>query len=253
MNTKRVAIVTGGAKGIGAQVCRTLAKECDAVVVADLDFENARKLVSEIGSNHLAKKIDISNEASVIELFDDIESSHGQVTDLVCTAGLLIMPGGSRPLIKEMTTEIWNKSYDVNTTGAFLCSRELLRRREISPTKRGGVVFFSSVAAQLGGYRSSAAYISAKSALLGYMKAFAREAAPLGITSNAIAPGLIDTDMFRQTTAKNNDLEMATKQIPLRRLGTPQDVANAVSFLLSDKASYITGSVIDVNGGYRMQ
>jgi NAD(P)-dependent dehydrogenase (short-subunit alcohol dehydrogenase family) len=175
------------------------------------------------------------------------------VAVLVCVAGLLILPGGERPLIKDMTLDTWERSFAVNTRGAFLCSREYLRRRELAPVDHGRVVFFGSVAAQLGGYRSSAAYIGAKAAVHGYAKAFAREAAHLGITSNVIAPGLIDTEMLRSTVTSSGALAAVAQNIPLGRVGTVADVASAVSYLVSPGAAYVTGDVIDVNGGYRMQ
>ena len=109
------------------------------------------------------------------------------------------------------------------------------------------------MAAQLGGYRSSSAYIAAKAAVMGFAKAFARESAHLGITANTIAPGLIDTNMLRSTVSSNGTLEAAARSIPLGRIGTVDDVADAVAYLVSPAAEYITGSVIDVNGGYRMQ
>jgi len=171
----------------------------------------------------------------------------------VCAAGLLIMPGGERPLIKDMTLDIWERSHAVNARGAFLCSREYLRHREALPVADGRVVFFGSVAAQLGGYRSSAAYIGAKASVMAYAKAFARESAHLGITANVIAPGLIDTEMLRSTVSSSGALTAAAQNIPLGRIGTVDDVAAAVDYLVSPAAAYVTGNVIDVNGGYRMQ
>jgi NAD(P)-dependent dehydrogenase (short-subunit alcohol dehydrogenase family) len=185
-------------------------------------------------------------------LFDRAEAI-GPVSALVCAAGLLILPGGERPLIKDMSLETWERSFAVNTRGAFLCSREFLRRRQVLPVQQGRVVFFGSSAAQLGGYRSSAAYIAAKSGIMGFAKAYAREVASLGITSNVVAPGLIDTDMLRSTVGSSGALQATAQAIPLGRIGTVEDVAAAVDYLVSPNAAYITGAVIDVNGGYRMQ
>lgn len=251
--SSRVAIVTGGGNGIGAQVGRTLAAQGMTVVLADIKEQAAQQVASELGAPHDWAYVDVVNEQSVWDLFQRVETEIAPVSVLVCAAGLLIMPGGSRPLIKDTTLEIWEKSYDVNATGAFLCSREFLRRRIAQPLDNGRVVFFSSVAAQLGGYRSSASYIAAKSAVLGYAKAFAREAAEYEITANTIAPGLIDTDMLRDTVQSSGSLAAASRSIPLQRLGTAAEVASTVGFLASEQAAYITGSVIDVNGGYRMQ
>ena len=250
---RRLAVVTGGGRGIGEAVSRQLAAQGLGVIVADIDGSNAARVASGLGPGHAGLAVDVSDEASVARLFETVETSHGPVGVLVCAAGVLILPGGERPLIKDMTLDNWERSFAVNARGAFLCSREFLRRREAQPVAEGRVVFFGSVAAQLGGYRSSAAYIGAKSAVLGYAKAFAREAAHLGITANAVAPGLIDTDMLRSTITSSGALATAAQAIPLGRIGTVDDVASAVSYLVSPAAAYVTGNVIDINGGYRMQ
>jgi NAD(P)-dependent dehydrogenase (short-subunit alcohol dehydrogenase family) len=249
----RLALVTGGGRGIGEAVARRLAAEGLRVVVADIDGGNASRVSDSLGAPHAARTVDVADEAAVASLFDEVESTLGPVSVLICVAGILILPGGERPLIKDMTMDTWERSFAVNTRGAFLCSREFLRRREAVPADDGRVVFFGSVAAQLGGYRSSAAYIAAKAAVHGYAKAFAREAAHLGITSNVVAPGLIDTEMLRSTVTSSGALAAAAQSIPLGRVGTVDDVAAAVSYLVSPAAAYITGDVIDVNGGYRMQ
>lgn len=250
---RRLAIVTGGGRGIGAAVCGHLARLGLTVVVADIDGGNARQVAAELGPGHVAKTVDVASESAVAAMFEEVEAAQGPVAVLVCVAGILLLPDGERPLIKDMALEDWERTFAVNTRGAFLCSREYLRRREAAPVPQGRVVFFGSVAAQLGGYRSSAAYIGAKAAVQGYAKAFAREAAHLGITANAIAPGLIDTEMLRSTVTSSGALQAASQNIPLGRIGTVDDVAAAVAYLVSPAAAYITGSVIDVNGGYRMQ
>lgn len=249
----RVAMVTGGGRGIGAALCIHMARSGFRVVVADIDQANAQRVAAGLGEGHEARTVDVANEAAVCGLFDDVEASVGPVSVLVCAAGLLILPGGERPLIKDMDLDTWDRSFAVNTRGAFLCSREFMRRREARPVEHGRVVFFGSVAAQLGGYRSSAAYIGAKSGVMGYAKAFAREAAHMGITANVVAPGLIDTEMLRSTITSSGALTAAAQNIPLGRIGTVDDVAAAVDYLVSPSAAYITGNVIDVNGGYRMQ
>lgn len=253
---KRLAVVTGGGRGIGEAICSHLARTGLRVVVADIDGDNAGRVAARLGgqgSGHAAHKLDVSDEASVSRMFNEVEAAHGPVAVLVCVAGVLLLPNGERPFIKDMTLDDWERTYAVNTRGAFLCSREYLRRREAAPVANGRVVFFGSVAAQLGGYRSSAAYIGAKAAVQGYAKAFARESAHLGITANVIAPGLIDTDMLRSTVTSSGALQAAAQNIPLGRIGTVEDVAAAVDYFVSPAAAYITGSVIDVNGGYRMQ
>ena len=234
-------------------MCRQLATQGLRVAVADIDAANARRVADSLGTPHLAVTADVADESSVRAMFEQVEREGGPVAVLVNAAGLLILPGGQRPLIKDMTLDTWERSFAVNARGTFLCGREYLQRREALPLPDGRVVFFGSVAAQLGGYRSSAAYIGAKAAVLGFTKALARESAHLGITVNAIAPGLIDTDMLRSTVGGSGDLAAAARNIPLGRIGSVADVAGAVSYLVSPAAGYLTGIVIDVNGGYRMQ
>ena len=169
------------------------------------------------------------------------------LSGLIAAGLLLFQANGERPLIKDTTLDIWERSFAVNARGVFLCGRAYLRRREAAPLQHGRIVTFTSVAAQLGGYRSSASYIAAKSAVLGLTKAMARESAHLGITVNGIAPGLIDTDMLRSTVTSSGALAAAAQAIPLGRIGTVDDVAAPVRFLASEEAGYITGSVIEMN------
>jgi len=249
----RIALLTGGARGIGAAIARRLADDGLTVVIADLEVEAAKSTAAALpGQGHQAYKLDVSVEADVELLFDKLEAEHGAISVLVCNAGVLILPGGQRPPIWDTPLEEWEKTHAVNTRGTFLCVRAYLRRRLKTPVQDGRIVTLGSVAAQLGGYRSSSAYISSKSGVLGFTKAAAREAAPLGITVNAVAPGVIDAPMLRQSLAPEGDAAMANA-IPLNRLGTPEDVAAAVGYLVSPAASYLTGVTIDVNGGYRMQ
>ncbi|SFP12856.1 NAD(P)-dependent dehydrogenase, short-chain alcohol dehydrogenase family [Variovorax sp. OK605] len=252
----RLALVTGGGRGIGEAVCRRLAASGFRVVVADIDGGNARAVAQSLGAEpgfHHFRQFDVSDEAAVEAAFDDIEGSIGPVAALVCVAGILLMPGGERSLIKDTSLEDWERTFAVNARSVFLCGRAYLRRREAAPVAHGRIVTFGSVAAQLGGYRSSATYIGAKSAVLGLTKAMARESAHMGVTVNSVAPGLIDTDMLRGTVQSSGALAAAAANIPLGRIGTVDDVAGAVDYLVSEQAAYITGNVIDVNGGYRMQ
>ncbi|MFA5488923.1 MAG: SDR family NAD(P)-dependent oxidoreductase [Candidimonas sp.] len=250
-----VAVVTGAAGGIGAEICGKLADRGMRVVVCDLDLERARAVAGRLaGQGHVALAFDVSDEQQVRDAFDTVEEQVGPARAVVCAAGLLLFESnGERPLIKNTTLDIWEKSFAVNARGVFLCGRAYLNKREQAPVADGRFVTFSSVAAQLGGYRSSASYIAAKSAVLGFTKALAREAAHMGITVNSVAPGLIDTDMLRSTLTSGGAMQATAANIPLGRIGTVQDVASAVDYLVSKEAGYITGSVIDVNGGYRMQ
>jgi NAD(P)-dependent dehydrogenase (short-subunit alcohol dehydrogenase family) len=251
---ERVALVTGGARGIGQEICRTLAEAGLQVVAADIDERGAVAAAGSLpGRGHAGRYVDVANEASVEALFNAVEGEIGPIAVLVCNAGRLLLHDGKRPLIHETSLQSWEETFGVNTVGPFLCSRALVTRRHAKSVEHGRVITFSSVAAQLGGYNASAAYIAAKAAVIGFTKALAREVAPLGITANIIAPGMIETDMMRTAAGGAGATPANLSNVPLGRIGQPCDVAAAVRFLASPEASYITGATIDVNGGYRMQ
>lgn len=250
---QRTALVTGGGGGIGAAVCQALAEDGMRLAVLDRSRDAIGDLVGRLpGAGHLALAADVADEAQVRRAFDQVQGALGPITALVTAAGVLMLrPDGARNLVADTDIAEWQTTQDVNATGTFLCCREFARRLP-DRLDGGRIVTFSSVAAQLGGYRSSASYIASKSAILGLTKALARELAPRNVTVNAVAPGLIDAPMLRLSLDPADD-ERASAQIPLGRLGTPEDVAAAVRFLVSPGAGYITGVTIDVNGGYRMQ
>ncbi len=251
---RRIALVTGAGGGIGTRICHRLAGDGYRVVACDLDADRAAAAIRGLEGGHEWRAFDVSDEARVERAFDEIEAGLGPIATVVSAAGLLLFqPDGQRPLIKSTPLDTWERSFAVNARGVFLCARAYIRHRESRPVQDGRFITFSSVAAQLGGYRSSASYIAAKSAVLGLTKAMAREVSRMGITVNSVSPGLIDTDMLRSTVGSSGALRDAAEAIPLGRIGTPDDVADAVGFLASPRSGYITGSVIDVNGGYRMQ
>lgn len=244
-------LVTGACGGIGQAVARRLALDGFRVLATDLDAGRAADFAADLpGRGHRGLPCDVSREADVEALF----AAAGPVEGAVLAAGVLRLgPDGARAPLAETTLADFDEHMAVNARGTFLCLRGYLR--QWAPARRparGRVVTFASVAAQLGGYRSSASYIASKGAILALTKAAAREAAPLGITVNAVAPGLIDAPMLRLSLPPGQEAAAAAA-IPLNRIGTPEDVAGAVAFLMSDDAGYMTGGVLDVNGGYRMQ
>lgn len=252
----RVALVTGAAGGIGQAVCGQLAADGLKVIVSDLRLALAKEVAGNLGgSGHLALECDVTDEDSVAAMFAAAREVCGKVDVMVAAAGLLVLKeDGDRPPITQTGIDQWHSQMAVNAKGCFLCIRDYLRQWDnenatLRP-QHGRIVTFASVAAQLGGYRSPAAYIASKGAVLSLTKAAAREASHLGVTVNAIAPGLIETAMLRQTVPDGG--LPAAENIPLGRLGSPADVAGAVSFLASPGSAYVTGAVIDVNGGYRM-
>lgn len=250
----RIVLVTGAAGGIGESVCRRLAVDGFGVLAADLSAEAAARVVAGLpGQGHRAIALDVSDEAAVADAFAAAEAAGAPVEHVVAAAGILLFAAnGDRPPITDISVKEWELTQRVNSTGTFLLLREYLRGATRRGATGGRFIGFASVAAQLGGYRSSAAYIASKGSVLALVKAGAREAAALGITVNAVAPGLIDAPMLRQSLPPEKDSTVAAN-IPLNRIGSPGDVAGAVSFLMGEDAGYITGAVIDVNGGYRMQ
>jgi 3-oxoacyl-[acyl-carrier protein] reductase len=195
---------------------------------------------------------DVAQEDVAEQVFVQIEKTLGRVSVLITGAGVLILkPDGSRRLVSETSGEEWRRTQDINASGTFYFCRAYAKRAA-SIGAGGRVVTLSSVAAQLGGYRSSSSYIASKAAVIGLTKALARELAQYGVTVNSVAPGLIDAPMLRLSLNPEDDAK-ASAAVPLGRIGTPEDVAGAVAYLVSPDASYVTGVTIDVNGGYRMQ
>jgi len=224
----RVAFVTGGARGIGRCIAETLRDLGARVAAGDL---KAPEIDGVLGV-----ELDVTDEASVDAAFSRVERELHPVDLLVLNAGIFRI----EPL-EETTLESWQQTIDVNLTGAFLCAKRGL------PAMRergyGRLVAIGSSAGKTGGAKSVAAYGASKAGVMTLAKAIASEYAASGVTSNALAPALIDTEMI----ASMPDLR---DKVPVGRLGTPQDVADVVAFLCSEHAGYITGEVVDVNGGF---
>jgi len=224
----RVALVTGGARGIGRAICERLRDLGARVAVGDLRAPDIDGV--------LGLELDVTSEASVDATFARVEAELGAPSILVLNAGIFVIEP-----FEETTLASWQRTIDVNLTGAFLCARRAL------PAMReagyGRVVAIGSSAGKTGGAKAVAAYGASKAGVMTLAKAIASEYAPHGITSNALAPSLIDTDMISSMP------DMAEK-VPVGRLGTVDDVADAVAFLCSAHAGYITGEVVDVNGGF---
>jgi NAD(P)-dependent dehydrogenase (short-subunit alcohol dehydrogenase family) len=250
----RLALVIGGASGLGKASAHAAAEAGMTVAVADLAEAAAIAVARELpGEGHVGCAVDIADEQSVRTLFTAVESACGPVAVLQNFAGIMLWPrDGGRPSIVDSAVEDWDRTFAVNARGAFLCVREMLGRRAALPVPHGRIVLISSSGAQLGGYNGHCAYIASKGAILSLVKVAAREAAPLGITVNAIAPGAVDTPMLRSVMPQAAD-SAYRERVPMGRIGSPADIAAAAAFLSSEVASYITGACIDVNGGIRMQ
>jgi NAD(P)-dependent dehydrogenase (short-subunit alcohol dehydrogenase family) len=193
----------------------------------------------------------VRKEEHVSSVFSAVERDLGSIAVLVCAAGGTVNTKAYRPAIVDTPLSDWIETEILNSRSVFLCVREYLRCRRARPIGDGRIVLISSLAAQVPGSPTGAAYAAAKSAVIGFMRGAALEAGPMGITVNVICPGAIDTPGFR-ATAREDSLTRIPASTPLRRLGEPADIAAAIVFLASPQASFMTGCTIDVNGGRRM-
>ena len=248
----RTVMVTGGAGGIGAAICRRFAYAGARIVVADLDLARAENVVSEMkGRSHLAVGIDVGSEASVAAAFDAAESGGESVAVLVaCAGGTLTHPGKSGAVV-DTSLDDWIATEALNARGSFLCLREYLRRRFRNPVADGRAVLFSSASAQRGSAATGAAYAAAKASVLGLTKQAALEASAHRITVNAVAPGPFDTPALHACNPPAV-IEGMRKLVPLGRIGRPEELAALVEFIAGAEAGFITGAVFDINGGVRM-
>jgi 3-oxoacyl-[acyl-carrier protein] reductase len=251
-NEGRIAFITGGGSGIGAASAEALARDGFRIAVTDLRPEAAESIARSLpGKGHRAYKLDAGSESDIETVFAAAEREMGPVSAIVCCAGIIITPVEGPPALTNMSAADWDKTFAVNARGVFLCIRAFLRARKTKPVAHGRIIAISSAGAQLGGYRGSADYLASKAAVIALTKIAARQAAADGITANNIAPGPIDTPMFRTAVPVGAEAPMLAN-IPLGRLGHPDEIAAAVSYLASEKAAFVTGATIDVNGGYRM-
>jgi 3-oxoacyl-[acyl-carrier protein] reductase len=247
----RVALITGGARGIGEATADRLAEDGAAVAILDLDLAAAESTAERIGARHgvasLGLKADVSNTAEVEAAVGRIAQHFSGLDILVNNAGIT-----RDNLIHKMTDDDWDSVAAVHLKGAFLCSRAA--QREMVKRGWGRIVNLSSVSAL--GNRGQTNYSAVKAGLQGMARTLAIELGRYGITANAVAPGFIDTEMTRQTAIRmGRDPEdwknEIASQIPVRRAGVPRDIANVIAFLCSDDASFVSGQVIYVAGGPR--
>jgi 3-oxoacyl-[acyl-carrier protein] reductase len=242
----KVALITGSARGIGYEIALTLAgKGSIDIVVADINFEDSKASalkIQALGVKAEPFKLNVADSASVTEVFKQIMDKFGRLDILVNNAGIT-----RDTIILRMKDEDWESVLDVNLKGAFLCSREAIKI--MSKQRYGRIVNISSVVAFMGN-AGQVNYSASKAGLIGLTKSLAREYAKRGITVNAVAPGFIKTAMTESLPDKVKEDMMGA--IPVGRFGEAIDVANAVAFLASKEAEYITGNVIHVNGGMYM-
>lgn len=240
----RVAIVTGGASGIGQGICIRLGEEGAKIAVFDVDIEaaeNTARMISNMGSTAAALKVDVSRASEVNGAVKDVISSFGSVDIIVNNAGVNLSSS-----IARTTAKVWDRVHDVNLKSVFLCCRAVIPH--MKERRHGRILNVSSILG-LTGSPGMVHYGSAKTGVIGFTRGLATELGPYNITVNAIGPGIIDTPMLDRETGADL-LERLAQRIPLRRIGTPRDVADAALFLVSDEASYITGQCLFVCGGW---
>jgi 3-oxoacyl-[acyl-carrier protein] reductase len=243
--SKRVAIVTGSGQGIGREIAMTLAEHGASVVISDINATSANEVAAEIVAKNgksMAITADVTVQEEVASLVDQTVSSFSQIDILVNNAGI-----ARDTLLMRMSSTDWDQVLATNLKGAFLCTQAVMRH--MIRRRWGRIINIASVVGLIGN-SGQANYAAAKAGLIGLTKTTAREVAARGVTANAIAPGFIDTEMTRKLS--DNAKQEFLRQIPLGYAGLPKDVADAVAFLASEEARYITGHVLNVDGGMVM-
>jgi 3-oxoacyl-[acyl-carrier protein] reductase len=241
----RVSVVTGASRGIGRAIALRLARGGATVAVCARDAARLEEVVREIreaGGEAATYALDVSDAGSVSACIERVLADHGRIDHLVNNAGVT-----RDNLLLRMKPEEWDSVLATNLTGAFRCTQQVLR--PMLKQRSGRIVNVTSVVG-LTGNAGQANYAASKAGMIGFTKSVAREVASRGITANAVAPGFIETDMTAAMTEKAREAILTS--IPMGRVGSPGDVAEAVAFLVSDASGYLTGQVLSVDGGFHM-
>ena len=242
----RVAIVTGAARGIGKAIALTFLREGAKVAIIDSDREGLEILKKDMGKENKEAMLipcDITKSSEVNGMVDQVYKTLGRIDILVNNAGII-----RRGTIDSVTEEDWDRVIEVNLKGTFNCCKAVVGIMKLQGY--GKIINVSSIAGKMGDITSAPGYGSSKAGIDALTKTLARQLAPFGINVNAVSPHAIETEMSAQWSEERRKEIIAS--IPLGRLGKPEDVAEAVLFLVSDEASFITGEILDVNGGALM-
>jgi len=242
---ERVSLITGASQGIGEEIAYCLAKEGSSLVLFDIQREKLERVSAKINANGgkaIIFPIDISQLDNVEEAVEKAIQEFGKIDHLVNNAGI-----NRDALLMRMSEEDWDKVIEVNLKGTFNVTKAVIR--EMIKNRYGRIVNISSVVGLMGNVGQTN-YAASKAGIIGFSKSLAREVAPRGITVNVVAPGYITTPMTEKLPEKIKQAFL--ELIPMKRFGTPREIAETVKFLLSEEASYITGQVINVNGGLYM-
>lgn len=241
--SRTITLVTGASRGIGKAIAKRFAKEGHFVIGTATTTEGAQAVDEYLhDAGGIGRTLDVNNQEDIDKLFEEIESVYGSVQVLVNNAGI-----SQDGLLMRMKDEDWNKVIDTNLSSIYRMSRRAIRG--MMKARKGRIINITSVVAQMGN-AGQANYAAAKAGVEGFSKTLAREIGSRQVTVNCVAPGLIETDMTDELDERL--LNSMLDAVPVGRLGQPEDVAAAVSYLASDEASYITGAVIPVNGGMYM-
>lgn len=241
----KVAIITGSRKGIGKAIALALAKAGANVVVSDINLDDCNKVVEEIkaiGKKGLAVKADVSNPEDVSQMINLTTEKFGKVNILVNNAGIYMQKS-----LTDVTEQDFDRILDINLKGVFLCSKAVVP--EMIKQGKGKIINITSIAGQVG-FANSSAYCASKGAIINLTRELALELAQYKINVNAIGPGVIETDMTKDLLEDKAIKETLLANIPLNRIGKPEDIANAALFLASDNSDYITGITLFVDGGW---
>lgn len=244
VHENQVIIVTGGAQGIGLKISQYLEGLGATVIIADINLEAAKQAVELLpGKNGMAIACDVTSEEATLNMAKTVVERYGKIDALVNNAGCFPVK-----LFSDMTEKEWRKVIDIDLTGTFLATKAVYKYME--KAKKGKIINMASISGRVGGWGFTH-YSAAKAGVIGFTKALAREAGPIGIQVNAVAPGIIDTETTK-TVFPSYALKEYVKNVPLGRLGMDEDIKGVVSFLCSENSNYMTGQVLTVDGGYTM-